>query len=290
MTPFLEHQPQWENLQKLWDKGRLPHAMLFLGPEGIGKQLVARALAKKVLGDEARLEEHPDFYRVEPENGRIKIDTIREIKRALYFEPLKGRGRIVLINNAHTMNVSAANALLKSLEEPPHGTFFILISHAPGWIPQTIISRSQKIRFSPLSKEGIEKILKNEGMELPAGMLSWAQGSAALALTLAQIKDQVPSLRSLLPSREALSFDGAYALSQNIVDASQVNQFLQALLLATHQVLTGPRKNQKYDFDLLNFCDRILAIQGALRQNINPKMNLHRLLMYFQEPKLSRYA
>ncbi|MDX1387329.1 MAG: hypothetical protein R3257_07030 [bacterium] len=250
---------------------------------------MARALAEKILETEDRLEDHPDFFLVEPDNGRIKIDTIREIKKSLPFEPLKGRGRVVLINNAHTMNHSAANALLKSLEEPPVGTFFILVSHAPGWLPQTIVSRTQKFRFSPLSPEALEKILRKEERELPAGMLPWAQGSAALALTLAQIKDQVPSLRSLLPSREALSFDGAYALSQEIAEAAQVNQFLQALLLATHQVLTGPRKNQKYDFDLLNFCDRILAIQGALRQNINPKLNLHRLLMYFQEPKLSRY-
>ncbi|MDX1387316.1 MAG: hypothetical protein R3257_06965, partial [bacterium] len=75
MIPFLEHQTQWENLQDLWNQGRLPHALLFLGPEGIGKQQVARALAEKILATEDRLEDHPDFFRVEPDNGRIKIDT-----------------------------------------------------------------------------------------------------------------------------------------------------------------------------------------------------------------------
>ena len=288
MSSIIGHDKTLKTLSELFETGRLPHALLFVGPEGVGKQKVARVLSQKILASEGPPDQHPDFILVEPENQRIKIDTIREIKKNLRYAPLKANARIVLINDAHTMNAAAANALLKSLEEPPQETYFFLVTHAPGWIPKTIISRTQKFRFSPLSEKQIAHILQAEDIALPPALLQWAQGSPLQALNLAKIQDQVPSIRSLLPSREAIGYDGAYALAQATSDEKQTIPFLRALLSATHQILTGPRKNNRYDFDLLNFADRILEMRTQLRQNINPKIHLTRLLLYFQEPKESR--
>ena len=286
---ILGHQSQINHLNTLWQSGRLPHALLLTGPEGVGKRLVALELIKQILQTKS-LENHPDFFLIEPEEGRIKVEGMREIKRTLAFTPLKASHRVLLINDAHTFNIAAANALLKSLEEPPVGTYFILISHAPGWLPRTIISRCHTLRFSPLSSEDVNKILQEENTELPEAMLPWAQGSPLKARQLSQIGSILPSLRSLLPSREALNFSSAYGLASRVVEENLLEPFLNGLLASAHQVLTRPRKNDSYDFDLLVFADRIVEISSALRQNIQPKLHLNRLLLFFQEPKENRYA
>lgn len=286
---ILGHESQIEYLNTQWRAGRLPHALLFTGPEGIGKKQVALELVKKIL-DASSLEHHPDLFLIEPEEGRIKVESVREIKRALAFPPFKAPHRVVLINDAHTMNAAAANALLKSLEEPPAGTYFLLVTHAPGWLPRTIVSRCQSLRFHPLTPEQIREILSKEQIQLPEALWSWAQGSPLKARQLSQVAEALPSLRALLPSREALSFAAAYALASRIVEENLVEPFLAGLLASTHHVLTHPRKNGHYDFDLLVFADRILEIGFSLRQNIQPKLHLNRLLLFFQEPKESRYA
>jgi len=288
MKNFLDHDRQWEQLTQLFQEGRLPHGLLFTGPEGVGKRQVALDLARTMLECGTNPAEHPDFISLEPEGKSIKIDRIREIKATLPYAPLRGRCRIILINDAHLMRAGAANALLKSLEEPPEGNYFILITHALGWIPSTIRSRCQIFRFAPLQESHLRKILAEQNIDLPEAMLPWTQGSVSLSRIISEAKDRVPSLRSLFPSREGIHFGQAYELAQSVAETGQVEPFLQTLLLALHQVMVGPRKNQKYDFDLLTFADRILEIQGGLRQNINPKINLTRLLMHFQEPKESR--
>lgn len=289
MTRFLEHEANWKHLNELLNQGRLPHALLFSGPEGVGKKLVAQALAEKILACEGEdIKGHPDLIEIEASGNTIKIDQIRELKAGLPFAPLKAPARVILIHDAHRMGIGAANALLKSLEEPPQNNYFILISHGSGLIPSTIRSRTQIIRFAPLSQGTLKKILQKLESPLPESMLPWAQGSVSLAQTIAEAKDMVPSLRSLFPSREGIHFAKAHALAQEVSDSGQVPAFLKTLLLALHQVLIHERKNQKYDFDLLDFADRILAMEGGLRQNINPKMNLTRLLMHFQEPQASR--
>jgi hypothetical protein len=286
---ILGHDSQINHLNAQWHSGRLPHALLFTGPEGIGKKLVACELVKQILGAPS-LENHPDLFLIAAEEGRIKVEVVREIKRALAFPPFKAPHRVVLINDAHAMNASAANALLKTLEEPPAGTYFILITHAPGWLPRTIVSRCQTLRFSPLPIDTTRKILREEKIEIPEEMIPWVQGSPLKARLLARIAPTLPSLRSLLPSREAMNFSAAYALASGVVEQDQVEPFLSGLLASTHHVLTHPRKNDRYDFDLLVFADRILEMSTGLRHNIQPKLHLNRLLLFFQEPKESRYA
>lgn len=286
---ILGHHSQQEFLQTLWTSGRLPHALLFTGPEGIGKRQVAEQLAGQILGD-LPLKNHPDFILLEPEEGRLKIGMIRELKHTLAFPPLKGHVRVVLMDDAHTLNAAAANALLKVLEEPPPGTHILLVTHAPGWLPRTIVSRCQNIRFSPLQNSDLEKILASEAVRLPEGMIPWAQGSPRRARQLARVMDSLPSLRALLPSRDALTYSAAYALAAGVVEGGHLEAFLNGLLSATHHVLTHPRKNDKYDFDLLVFAQRILEMSAGLRQNIQPKMHLNHLLLFFQQPKEIRYA
>lgn len=154
----------WHTLNKQLSQDRLPHALLFLGNEGVGKKHFAKRLAQYVLC-QSPCEEvscgkcrscqliaagtHPDFMNIQPsETGQmIKIDQIREVTQFVNETALLGGYRVIMIHPASAMNISSANALLKSLEEPTPKTLFILICTPSLRLPATIISRCQRIIF-----------------------------------------------------------------------------------------------------------------------------------------------
>lgn len=103
---------------------------------------------------------HPDLLFVGPEKGEIRVDNIRAVEEALSFSPYEGIKKIVIIDDADTMNQSAANAFLKTLEEPPAESLIILIASSPDRLPETIRSRACRINFAPLSDEACERVLR----------------------------------------------------------------------------------------------------------------------------------
>ncbi|MFO7648921.1 DNA polymerase III subunit delta' [Halomonas sp. 3H] len=152
-------------LTRLMDAGRLPHALLISGPRGVGKRSLADALIARVLcaapGEAAcgrchgcrmlASGYHPDLLRVEPEEGKrqIRIDPIREVNAFVAQTAQQGGYRVILIAPAETMNVAAANALLKSLEEPGGRTLFVLLADIPSRMLPTIRSRCQHWSLAP---------------------------------------------------------------------------------------------------------------------------------------------
>ncbi len=182
---------------------KIPNAYLFYGEDGVGKFLVAVAFAKAVnclekewdfcdkcrncrLIDEKRT---PDFKIVEPEDtDQIKIDTIRDIKKEVGFKKVHLKRRFVIIREAEKMNREAQNAFLKTLEEPPSDTTFILITRNIFGLYPTIISRCQKIRFRKLKKEEIKKYLEDNLNMVSAyaeDIASISQGRLDIALKIA---------------------------------------------------------------------------------------------------------
>jgi DNA polymerase-3 subunit delta' len=174
-------QPTWTRLVELGE--RLPHALLFVGPAGLGKRALAEALAARLLCDAPRADghacghcepclwrisgNHPDLQRVVPEaealvaseadgaaeaggkaaSTQIRIDQIRELQAALSVTGHHGTRRVVLLDPAEAMNGVTANALLKLLEEPPEGCVFVLVSSSPRTLLPTIRSRCQQWHF-----------------------------------------------------------------------------------------------------------------------------------------------
>lgn len=160
------------------------HAYLFRGPEGVGKKSVALAFASFLNcarpGDTGACGEcpscrkfasgnHPDVLHLEPPPGKrqLAIDQIRELKKALEYAPFEGGWRVVLLADIHaTMpRAEVANSLLKTLEEPPERTVFILTADQGGFILDTILSRCQVVPFFPLSPATAAAILEAGGME-----------------------------------------------------------------------------------------------------------------------------
>lgn len=167
-------------LLKTIQRRRLPSSYLFAGESGIGKKLAAINLAKVLncLNASNRDAEgidacdecpscrkidsgiHPDFLLVSPEGGLIRIEEIRAIDDLLSLKAFEGIYKVVVVDDADMMNQSAANAFLKTLEEPPENSLIILISSNPDRLPDTIRSRCSRINFTPLALEACEEIIK----------------------------------------------------------------------------------------------------------------------------------
>lgn len=152
-------QARWQELVRLADAGRLPHALLISGAHGIGKHSLAEALVARTLcaspGEHAcgrchachmlASGYHPDLLRVAPEEGKrqIRIGPVRGVNAFVAQTAQQGGYRVIVISPAEAMNVSASNALLKSLEEPGGRTLFVLLSDIPSRLLPTIRSRCQ---------------------------------------------------------------------------------------------------------------------------------------------------
>jgi DNA polymerase-3 subunit delta' len=163
-------------------KGRVPHALLFAGEDGVGKMLTAMNLAKALNCLEpfdldscdrciscSKIEKgiHPDVRVAEPggKGKQITVDTIRALEEALSFRPYEGRWKVTIIRDAEMMNPSAANAFLKTLEEPPKRSIIILVSSRPEMIPETIRSRCQRINFSLIPVSVLGEMIKQDGVD-----------------------------------------------------------------------------------------------------------------------------
>jgi len=188
--------------------GRLAHAYLFVGPEGVGKHLTALTLAKAMncqsppeAADscekcssclKVNSSNHADVILLGPEGDHIKIDQIRDLQRRLRYRPLEGGRRACIMDSADRLNDAASNAFLKTLEEPPDGTHLILTTSRPHKLLATIHSRCQWIKFRALSIGHISQILKKAHSleeEKAHFYASLAGGSAGQALALSNRVD-----------------------------------------------------------------------------------------------------
>ena len=174
----LGHDHQKHVLTSLVEKGKLPHALLFAGPRGVGKRTMAVELVKNLFCEKGTAcgtcrgcrnvdsGLHPDFTYVSGE-ASIKIDELRAIMKEVYESPFEAPVRVVLIDNAELMTHEAANALLKTLEEPPPSNLFVLVSSREQEIPLTVRSRCMRLGFGPLSTGDLcayfERMLRLDG-------------------------------------------------------------------------------------------------------------------------------
>lgn len=179
MKGVLGHDRVKQVLHQALVKNQVPHAQLFLGPEGVGKFKTAMGLAQTLLCTESHVDfcgmcssclqvqkgQHPGLMVLNTENAQLKMEEARDLMKKLNLRNWDG-SRIVVINDAHKLNPQAGNALLKVIEEPPEDTYFVLVTFQPGKILSTIRSRTQVVRFGPLEPEHLKKITGADGWVL----------------------------------------------------------------------------------------------------------------------------
>jgi DNA polymerase-3 subunit delta' len=202
------HTATWARLVRLSDGDRLPHALLFLGPPGVGKARVAQRLVARLAcrGEGApcgacpgcmqvAAGSHPDLRLIgapaasnkrEARRKEIGIDQARELKRFVALRAISAPRKMVIIDDADRLSLGAQNALLKTLEEPPGQALLVLVTASPGALLSTVRSRCQRIGFRPLNEAELRAALADAGLDAAevARLAPRAEGSPGRALAL----------------------------------------------------------------------------------------------------------
>ena len=188
-----------EVLRRAADRDRVPHAWMFTGPDGVGKRTMALAFLSYLVCRDRRDGDacgecrpcrqvadgvFADLQVLSPEKGYIKIEPLRESMPRLFYPPLTGPWKCLLIDDAHTLTNEAANAALKTLEEPPSMVMFVLITPSPDLLPRTVLSRCFEVPFGPVPTDEVVAFLQSRGRSGPevASAAALSRGSPGRAL------------------------------------------------------------------------------------------------------------
>ena len=256
-----------QTLKRLLANGRVPNSLLFAGDEGVGKRQFAIELAKAFVckkpsdneacgacaacrradvfvfpksdkGDDYEqvfFSEHPDVGTVIPFKRNVRVDAIRDLEREANFRPYEAQARFFIVDDAEKMNDAAANALLKTLEEPPLTSYIFLVTSRPDSLLPTIRSRCQTMRFAPVSTDEIERFLiddrafTHDEARLAARL---ARGSIGRAVSINVVQFRDARKRMLGVIRNAVETGDRAALlraSEEMNDAKNRDSFEENL-------------------------------------------------------------
>jgi len=313
---IIGHKKQKDILLRAINTQHIAHAYLFEGPEGIGKRLVAQAVACILLCDHSTgcgecpsclkviHDNHPDIHSLDANGAALKIDQIRDLQQELSLRPLEGSYKICLIDGAEHLTTGAANSLLKTLEEPQPDTIIILLTSHPQKLLSTICSRCQRLPFGRLPKQQIANVL-TEKLNLDSTdakiLAALSEGSFKKALG----KNQelfLEKRRKLIQSLSALS-SGSIIPTFSFADELEVEKeilpdildifqaFYRDILLLRH----GRPEEELVNLDLLEILHKqchkyttaslilkLKALESAryhLQRNVNSRLTLEVMLM-----------
>jgi DNA polymerase-3 subunit delta' len=291
---IIGHQRPIKWLQTAVETNHLGHSYLFHGEPAIGKRYTAMALTQFLHCEHPQVHStpdacgacrachqieqaiHPDCIIIQPEDGqkqnpKIKIDQIRAIEHLVIYRPLVGSHKVCLIDEADTMTIEAANALLKTLEDPPDHCLFLLISSRPEHLLPTIRSRCIALRFSPLPTHGVNQFLQQHTALKPsdANLVStFSEGRLGQALHQdpEELKIKLRQYWALLFGEHMTSAPQVFDISESLVKSNQIpeaiywfQQGLRDLLLLSLDESNAPRF----------YCDQEPALR-QLAQRITP--------------------
>ncbi|MBX7148567.1 DNA polymerase III subunit delta' [bacterium] len=305
---FFGHEHNWQQLIHEAQNQSLAQAYLFYGPSGIGKQLVARTFVAysfcekiqnpqdtvSLFGDtepksqlpcgtcaaclKVSSNQHPDFFFLDGENETVKIDHVRSLQKRISMAPLEAKAKIVVINNINEMTTQAGNALLKTLEEPPANTYFILVASQLFSVLPTIRSRCRKLHFNPPPFETTLEWLKTQVEADSIGLkhvLEIAEGSPGYALKL--YSDELNAF-----------LDDCKTLTQGKASFTHIKQKVDEWVKADYDPADGLQFLKKNFFTKMvssgdtNFMQKIELIektQKDMKRNVNKALALENLFL-----------
>jgi len=236
------HEKQIAILKSAMANERIAHAYLFYGMEGIGKRMTATVFAGALNCREANPpcgvclscrkaahRTHPDILTIQAEGQFIKIGAVKALQEQMKFRPGEGRRRVFILEEADRMNAAAANALLKTLEEPSAGNILLLTTSRPFALPMTILSRCQHLRFAPLPQEEVARFLReNHALaEDDAAVLAASSGGSIGKALEMNKEDTIAQRNGIL---EYLSTDDPADLLRRLAFAGRLGEEREEIL------------------------------------------------------------
>jgi len=313
---IMGHDHQKEILRRGLANGRIAHAYLFAGPDGIGKRLMAMALARAIVCLEQRgcghcqacrkidHQNHPDLHILEPDGNSIKIEQVRAFQRELNLKPLEAPRKICMIEQAETMTVSAANALLKTLEEPRGDSLLILLTAQPNRLLETIRSRCQPLPFNRHPNSRIQSELEKQlGIDATEShvLAALSEGSFKKAfgkdreLYLEQRRELLKTLTGLSSGSILPILDFAEQLAADKTVLIDILEIFQAFFRDILMILEGRGDEELVNLDLkhkvhrvaahedvasvLAKLDALMIVRRQLDRNVNRQLAMEVLLL-----------
>jgi DNA polymerase III subunit delta' len=307
-------------LQKALVSARLGHAYLFYGPSGVGKKLTALQFAKALVCQGATAEacdrcaschkmttgNHPDVVVINPVGTSIRIEHIRAMQRQLSYKPYESQHTIVVIDGCESLTPPAANALLKTLEEPPASTLLLLLTSKKDALPLTIISRCQQIPFRPLAPPHIRAILIHQGIDEPTAALvaPLAEGRVDtwMQTEISQVLAKRQGAYTLLQERGHTKSMPLFLLARQCAGSrDQCEEILHWLTLFCRDLVmlkiasTAPLYNHDLRAELaslassvsleplLDFFASLEQLRSYLALNVNAQLTFEQLVMQLQQ-------
>ncbi|MFD1384532.1 DNA polymerase III subunit delta' [Rhodanobacter aciditrophus] len=287
-----------------WRKsGNFHHALMMTGANGIGQGVFAEQIARLLLCEHpqsapcgkchscelVKSETHPDWLTLDGSAGSIKVDAVRQVVAKVANKPQLGYSKVVLIQDAHAMNINAANAILKALEEPPAATYFLLTSNTSRSLMPTIISRCQRLNLPSPNPEQTAHWLEGEGKSNAAELLWFSQAPFRL-LSLAESSSHEMMLT--LPD-ELEKWLSGQSRSDELVSAvnnDKIHYFIDGVLAVLHGALMYSAAGQcherikpaierilmRYDlYRLMEMIKRLETLKSNLdKTHLNPTIQL----------------
>lgn len=266
-----------EMLAKAIENETLSHSYLFVGTQGIGKKLLAKEMAKKILSFDG--ESHPDFMCIEPEENSIKIAQIRILQKKIQEKPIIADKKVYIIDNADTMTVEAQNCLLKTLEEPPEFAIIILIGSQESAFLTTIKSRCMIVKFGPIQEDKIIQFMKNnyaiEGIS--QNQLEMFQGSIGKAILLKDKQEQYGKIEDMIENLNQKDLIEIVTLAEPLYKAKEeifeILEYMNIVLL----------KLAKQNYLYTNCIEIVENTKKRLKQSANYDMSIDDLVFNIWE-------
>lgn len=246
-------------LEKSIELNKTSHSYIFWGTEGIGKKIIAKEFAKKILCIqnhdynckcksciEFDSNNNPDFQLIEATDGKIKIEQVREMQKKISEKPIISDKKVYIINDAGTMTKEAQNCLLKTLEEPPEYITIILICSNEDNLLSTIKSRCTRMYFEPIKEEEIKKYIELNFPEqqISEKIISLSQGSIGKTIKLNEKKYIYENIEDILLSMQKKDLIEIVQMSTEIYKAKEeINPILEYINVL---LIKLSKKNIKY--------------------------------------------
>ena len=284
-----------EILEKGYQSGKLSHAYLFTGPEHLGKKTLALNFCKMLLSDNREdIQNNLDLTIISPDEDekQITIEKIRDLGKKMALYPHSAKYKIAIIEQAEKMNKSAANALLKTLEEPSETAILILLTSDSRNTLDTIKSRCQLIKFLPVKKSLLEKFLEDkisdkEEAEKIIEMSGYRPGKMIEFVNdrnkIKEAADKINKISSVIKKSESEKLDEAENISKK--ELNEIISILNLLTVYFRKFLIKEYKDQNHanKNNLLQIKGRINLIsktkENLLTKNVNVKLAIENLFL-----------